>query len=140
MSTSGGYRVVFEKYAEKHFVKSFEKEYKGAWLTTRKAIVGVLRNVDMLRDSGRLSNPPLHYSVDKREWILKQDFAIAGRHESPHGSGKRIIAYVNEKERVVRILMVYHKKHIEGSYGSETAWWESVIKREYKALLEGVEI
>ena len=140
MSISGGYRVVFEEYARRHYIKSFEKDYKGAWLATRKAIVGALKNVDMLRDSGRLSNPPLHYSADRREWILKQDFAIAGRHESPHGSGRRIIAYVNENERVVRVLMVYHKKHIDGAYGSETAWWESVVKAEYGEMLGNIEM
>lgn len=140
MSISGGYRVVFENYAKNHFVKSFEKDYRGAWLSTRKAIVGLFRNVDMLRDSGRLSNPPLHYSGDRREWILKQDFAIAGRHESPHGSGRRIIAYVNENERIVRILMVYHKKHIDGSFGSETAWWENVVKKEYRDLIKNIEM
>lgn len=134
-----GYRVVFEEYSRKHYIKEFEKKYKGAWLTTRKAIVSQLKNVDMLRDSGRLSNPPLHFSADRKEWILKQDFAIAGRRESPHGSGRRLIAYVNESEKVVRVMLIYHKNHIDSSCGGETAWWRSVIKKEFNDLLENIE-
>lgn len=129
-----GYRVVFEEYAKKHYIKEFAKEYKGAWVTTQKAIVGQLRNVDMLRDSGRLRNPPIHLTADRRKWVLKHEFAMAGLHESPHGSGRRLIAYVDEINRVVRILLVYHKKHVEKKYGSETAWWKSVAKREFMEL------
>lgn len=134
MSINGSYRVVFEEYTKRHYIKEFEKEFKNAWFTTRKAIVGQLRNVDMLRDSGRLRNPPIHFSPDRKEWILKHEFAIAGLHESPHGSGRRLIAYVNDIERVVRVLLIYHKKHISSS--SETSWWEQTIKAEYPALLK----
>lgn len=136
MSISGGYRVVFEEYTRRHYIKDFEKDYKGAWATTRKAIVSQLRNVDMLRDSGRLRNPPIHLSPDRKEWILKHEFAIAGLHESPHTSGRWLIAYVNDAERIVRVLLVYQKKHVTSS--DETSWWRKVVKREYSAILSNL--
>ena len=134
MFTRESYRVIFDDYAERHFIKEFEKKYKSAWLTTRRAIEGKLRNVDMLLNSGRLRNPPIHMSRDRRNWILKHEFAIAGLRESPHGSGRRIIAFVNENEKLVRVLLVYHKSHVHG--GNETAWWERVVREEFGELVD----
>ncbi len=126
MSINGGYQVAFEDFAEKHYIKDYEKRYKGAWLTTRRAIFDQLRNIDMLRDSGRLRNPPIHMSEDRKKWVLKHEFAIAGLHESPHGSGRRLIAIVDETVRTVRVVLVYDKGHVQG--GNETVWWEKMIK------------
>lgn len=136
MSSNDGYRVVFEEYSNRHYVKEFEKKYKGSWLSTRKALVSQLRNIDMLISSGR-TNPPIHMTDDRSEWILKHPFAIAGLKESPKSSGRRIIAYVNEIEKIVRILLVYHKDHL-GKGSGETNEWERTIKTEYKELLENL--
>lgn len=137
MYFSGGYRVLFEDYTKRHFVKDFEKKYKGAWLTTRKAIVAQLRNVDMLIGSRRIPSP-IHFSTDRKEYLIKHDFAIAGLHESPRGSGRRIIAYVNELEKVVRILLIYHKTHVPKNLG-ETVWWETTVKNEFRELLKNLD-
>jgi len=131
--SSDGYRVIFEEYAGRHYTKDFEKKYKGAWLTTRKALVSEFRNIDMLINNGR-TNPPIHRTSDNTKWIVKHEFVIAGLKESRKTSGRRIIAYVNDAERVVRILLVYHKDHADKK-ASETAWWERTIKSEYKGLL-----
>lgn len=128
-----GYRVIFESYASRHYIKDFEKKHKGAWLTTRKALVGQLRNIDMLINSGR-TNPPIHRTGDNSQWIVKHEFVIAGLKESKKSSGRRLIAHVNDTERVVRVLMVYQKDHVDKKSG-ETAWWERAIKSEYKNLL-----
>lgn len=131
---SDGYRVYFEEYSSRHYIKDFEKKYKGAWLTTRKAIVSEFRNIDMLINSGR-TNSPIHKTSDNSQWIIKHEFVIAGLKESKKSSGRRIIAYVNDSERVVRILLVYHKDHADKK-SSETDWWERTIKNEYKPLLQ----
>lgn len=133
MYSSDGYRVYFEEYTNRHFVKDFEKKYKGSWLTTRKALVSEFRNIDMLIDSGR-TNSPIHRTDDNSQWIVKHEFVIAGQKESKKTSGRRVIAYVNDTKRVVRILLVYHKDHADKKSG-ETAWWLRTIKEEYKTLL-----
>lgn len=131
--SSDGYRVFFESYAGRHYIKDFEKKYKSAWLTTRKALVSEFRNIDMLINSGR-TNPPIHKTIDNQQWIIKHEFVIAGQNENKKTSGRRVIAYVSDSERVVRILLVYHKDHADKK-SSETAWWERTIKNEYKSLL-----
>ncbi len=135
MYSSDGYRVIFEEYTKRHYVKDFEKKYKGSWLTTRKALVSEFYNIDMLIDSGR-TNPPIHRTSDNSQWIIKHEFIIAGLKESRKTSGRRIIAYVDNANQVVRILLIYHKDHVDKK-ASETAWWERTIKGEYKTLLEG---
>lgn len=136
--SSDGYRVIFEEYAGRHYIKDFEKKYKGAWLTTRKALVSEFRNVDMLINSGR-TDPPVHKTSDNTERIVKHKFVIAGLKESRKTSGRRIIAYVNDTERVVRILLVYQKDHADKKSG-ETAWWQRTIRDEYKDLLKNFSI
>lgn len=134
MYFSDGYRVYFEEYTNRHFVKDFEKKYKGSWLATRKALVSEFRNIDMLINSGRTSMP-IHRTDDNSQWIVKHEFVIAGLKESKKTSGRRVIAYVNDTERVVRLLLVYHKDHTDKKAG-ETAWWGQTIKEEYKKLLK----
>ncbi len=134
MSSSDGYRVYVESYAERHYMKDFEKKYKGAWLTTRKALISEFRNVDMLINSGR-TNPPIHFTDDRAQYIIKHDFVVAGLKESRRKSGRRVIAYVSDSERVVRILLAYHKDHADKK-SHETDWWERTIKAEYKNILK----
>jgi hypothetical protein len=132
--SSDGYRVIFEDYANRHYIKDFEKKYSGAWLTTRKALVSEFRNIDMLINSGR-TNPPIHRTSDNTQWIVKSEFVIAGLKESKRSSGRRVIVYVNDTQRTVHILLVYHKDHADKKSG-ETAWWKRIIKEEYKELLK----
>ena len=134
MFSDESYRVIFEDYSYRHFEKDFEKKYKGSWQTTKKALISQFRNVDMLLSSGR-TNPPIHLTFDRSEMILKHNFAIAGLKESPKSSGRRIIAYVNTREKIVRILLVYHKDHLRKGAG-ETNEWERIIKEEFRGLLK----
>ena len=132
MSTEN-YRVLFESYSENHFIKDFQKKYRKNWLVTRTALVKEFARVDQLVLNGR-TNPPIHQTDDRREWILKHEFAIAGLRESRKSSGRRIIAYVNHDQKVVRILLVYHKDQL-GKKSNETGEWERVVKAEFKTLL-----
>lgn len=129
MSTNGEYRVVIEKYTKTHFLKDFEKKYKGAWLATLKAITSQLRNVDMLLASGR-TNPPIVVSPDRNKMLIKHPFSVAGTKKSPKSSGCRLIAYVDHEIRLVRILLIYHKSHVPKNQ-QETVWWRQIIKSEY---------
>ncbi len=132
--SSDGYRVFFEAYTKRHYIRDFEKEYKGAWLITRKALIDQFRNIDMLINSGK-TKPPIHRTDDNIQWIVKHEFVIAGRRESKKEGGRRAIVYVNDAEKIVKVLLVYNKDHIDKK-ASETAWWERTIKGEYKSLLK----
>ena len=125
------YRVVFEVFSKRHYIKEFEKKYKSQWLETRKVIVVQLSHVDSSVSSGR-TNPPIHRTPDNKSWIIKHEFAVAGRKESPKSSGNRLIAHVDHELKTVRVLFVFHKNHVMGN--SETAFWRKVIKENYPEL------
>ena len=92
-----------------------------------------LTHIDQLVLNGR-TNPPIHRTDDNKKWIVKHEFAIAGRRQSAKSSGNRVILYVNHNERTVRVLLLYHKDHL-GKIASETAAWRNIIKQEFKDLL-----
>jgi hypothetical protein len=128
------YRVLFEEYCERHYIKDFKKKYAKRWVVTREALVKEFTHIDRLVDNGR-TNPPIHRSPDNVEWIIKHEFAIAGLGESRKASGRRIILYVNHQERIVRVLLAYHKDHL-GKKTSETGEWQRIIKSQYAELLQ----
>ena len=127
------YRVLFEDYSERRYIKVFKKDYGNQWLITRKALVAQLAHIDQLVLNGR-TNPPIHRTVDNKKWIIKHEFAIAGRKQSAKSSGNRVIAYVNHNEHTVRILLLYHKNHL-GKATNETDTWRGIIKQKFKDLL-----
>lgn len=127
------YRVLFEKYSERHYIIAFKKSYGNQWLVTRKALMAQLTHIDQLVLNGR-TNPPIHRTDDNKKWIVKHEFAIAGRRQSAKSSGNRVILYVNHNERTVRVLLLYHKDHL-GKIANETAAWRNIIKQEFKDLL-----
>lgn len=130
---TNNYRVLFENYSERHYTKKFKKDYGNQWLVTRKALVAQLSHIDQLVLNGR-TNPPIHRTEDNKEWIVKHEFAVAGRKQSAKSSGNRAILYVNHNERVVRVLLLYHKNHL-GKDTNETAIWQNIVKQEFKDLL-----
>ena len=129
---TNNYRVLFEKYSERHYIKAFKKGYGNQWLVTQKALAQ-LAHIDQLILNGR-TNPPIHRTEDNKKWIVKHEFAIAGRKQSAKSSGNRVILYVNHNERTVRVLLLYHKDHL-GKTANETAAWRNIVKQEFKDLL-----
>lgn len=122
------YRVLFEQYADRHFIKDFQKNHKTNWDKTRKAIVAQLANIDLLFKAGRIP-PPIYQSQDRTKEIYKHSFAIAGRKESPKSSGNRVILFVDHDLKTVRILIVYSKNHVGPP--NETAKWQKMAKDQY---------
>ncbi|MFA6602248.1 MAG: hypothetical protein WCT01_00440 [Candidatus Shapirobacteria bacterium] len=126
-----GYQVIIEDFTKRHFVHSFERKYKGKqWEITLKAIKEMLSRYDNLA--------PNHVSTTSKldiicpcngSIIIKLDFAIAGSNISAKSSGNRVIAAVNQQQRVVRILLIYSKNDI--SPPSETSKWKKVISQNY---------
>jgi len=119
------FEVVIVPYAKRHFIKSFEKKYKLNWDITLEALKAQYSHIESLVRNNRISSP-IHASPDNQHWILKHDFAIAGRDTSPRASGNRTILVVDRTTQKVYVLLVYHKTDLKA--GVETAQWRSLIK------------
>lgn len=129
----GNNSVQIEKFAEKHFVKKFEKKYKHHWEVTLQAITAEFERIDSLLETDRATTI---CGVDAVK-IIKTDFRVVGTKESAKTSGNRcIVAWYVEKQQV-SILLVYGKTDISGH--NETAVWKKLVKenyREYKHLFK----
>ena len=130
MSTK--YSVSTEQYAERHFIKTFEKKYHQAWEITREALTRELQSFDVL-----LQTTIAEVIAFKEEIrISKIEFSVAGTNQSRHGSGNRAIVAVHDDCGVIKVLLVYHKSYLRG--GNETVQWKQIIKDnypEYRQLL-----
>jgi hypothetical protein len=119
------YSLQIEKFALRHFIKSFEKKYKIHWDVTLRAIVAELERIDMLINTSRAETI---CSVDGIK-IVKTEFRVDRTKESAKTSGNRCIVAWNEEKKSVSILLVYSKTDIAGH--NETAVWQKLIKENY---------
>jgi hypothetical protein len=119
------YNVIFEKFTERHFIKTYTKKYKGAWNTTLKGLIVEFTFCDSLFQK----NIAETISDSSEIKICKTEFKIAGTQESRHGSGHRCIVAIHKKEYLVSVLLVYSKTDISGNH--ETNWWKNLIKENY---------
>lgn len=119
------YKVAVEPFAERHYIKSFAKKYKGAWDFTFNLLGKEFEQIDLLfqkniaetiTDSGNIK-------------ICKVEFKIAGTNQSRHGSGNRCIVAVHKDTNIVNVLLIYHKTDLGD--GNETAKWKQVVKDNY---------
>jgi hypothetical protein len=120
------FSVQIGKFAERHYIKNFEKKYKGHWDVTLRAIVAELERIDLL-----ISN------TDKAETIkdageikiVKTKFRVAGTKESAKSSGNRCIVLWDVEKKNVVLLLVYCKTDLSGR--NETAEWTGLVKDGY---------
>lgn len=127
----GNYSVKIENFAEKYFIKSFQKKHKAHWDITLRAITAELERIDKLLQTDKA----LIICGDDIK-IIKTKFKIAGTKESAKTSGNRCIVAWDKDKQTVNILLVYGKTDLSGY--NETAQWKSLIKDnypEYKDLI-----
>jgi len=122
---SSNYVVIVEKFAERHFIKKFQKKYKKFWDITWQGIKEELKRFDELIKTDIIEEIIVVENIS----ICKSEFRVAGTKYSRKKSGNRCIMSVNKKTREINILLVYHKNHL-GSH-NETAVWKKVIKDNY---------
>ena len=130
MSTSL-YRVHIWSYAERHFIKAFEKKYPRAWDITFDAICTQLSHIDSFLTTTKAER--ICSCPEKKKFLLKCEFAVAGTRESPHASGNRYIVYLDEEKNECHILLLYAKDHYSWQ---ETNWWKQQIKENYPDMRE----
>jgi hypothetical protein len=130
MSTnSEGFLVILESFAKSHYCKDFEK--RPSWQITWQGLEQTLTRFDADALAGKLE-PPIKISEDRTLVLYKMNFRLADENKSPKASGNRVILVVNYATLVVRVLLVYHKRHVKGS--KETAWWTGLVYDEYSGL------
>jgi hypothetical protein len=127
------YQMVVTPFAKRHFIKGFEKKYRKAWDVTFDALRTQCAHIETMLKNNRIPTP-IHATADNQHWILKHSFAVAGRGQSPRHSGNRAILYVNRIEKVVYLLLVYHKSDLGD--GDETAQWHALIRKHHADLIQ----
>ena len=83
----GNYSVKIEDFAERHFIKSFQRKYKIHWDITLRAITAELERIDMLLKTDRAETM---CDVDGVK-IVKTKFKVVKTKESAKTSGNRCI-------------------------------------------------
>lgn len=121
----GNYSIKIEDFAERHFVKTFQKKYKNAWDTTLVAIKAELERLDSLLLTDKADLILIQGNIR----IIKTDFRVAGTKESAKSSGNRCIVAQHLDTRIVRVLLVYCKTDLSGK--NETAEWKQLVKNNY---------
>ena len=121
------YGVVFERFAETHFIKKFVRKYKGAWDKTREGLLLEFSFVEILFEKKIAET--ISISRDGEIRICKTEFRVAGTEVSRHASSNRCIIAIHAESKTVRVLLVYTKTDIGGK--NETAKWKAIVKKNY---------
>ena len=121
------YLVHIEHYAQRHFIKRFEKDYPGrVWSVTLASICEDLKRVRALCTTDQVDELR-HVGTC---WLFKYDFAIALSHRSPKGSGNRCLVFLDCETHQLHIFLVYRKGDLPKDRG-ETQYLEQVLRSEY---------
>lgn len=120
------YKVIFEDYTKRHFIKNFEKRYKSQWDKTKDDIIFVCEHIENMLLTKRADL----ISVVNGYRLVKLDFAIFGIKISPKASGNRCILLLDDDIGSVRILLIYSKNDIPTR--NETQEWKNIIKSQYQ--------
>lgn len=113
-------------------MKSFAKKYKSSWTKTRDSIEFMCQHIDNVLKSQRADL--IAKSLDGCYRLVKLDFAIFGIKVSPKRSGNRCILCVDDKLKLVRVLLVYAKTDLPAK--NETQEWKKLVGGKYKDVGE----
>lgn len=129
------YHIYIHPYAERHFLKRFEKDYKGKiWFVTLESIKDDLRRVRALEKTQQVDELK-HKGVF---WLFKYDFAIAKSGISAKRSGNRCVVSLDANTHKIEILLIYGKADLPKNQ-SETAWILKTVQSEYAGIWERLE-
>ena len=121
------YLVHIEPYAQRHFIKRFEKDYPGKrWGVTLDSIREDLKRVRALASTSQVDE--LQYA--KGCWLFKYDFTVALSKVSPKASGNRCLVFLDSSIHQLRILLVYGKGDLPKRIG-KTEYLHKIMKEEY---------
>jgi len=129
------FTVKFSDYAKSHFLKRFQKDYRGKqWDITVESIFQ-----DMARIKTSDSDLQRTGQVDELWhkdccWIFKYDFRVAQTKESTKSSGNRCVAFLDNAENKIEILVIFGKGDLPKNTG-EQAFIEQTLIKEFKGYM-----
>ena len=124
------FTVQFSEYAKHHYLKRFEKDYKGKqWDVTVESILQ-----DMARIKISSSDMQKTQQVDElwhkdSYWIIKYDFRVAQTRESTKSSGNRCVAFLDNVADKIEILLIYGKGDLPKNTGEQAFVEQTLIDK-----------
>ena len=129
------FNVSYKEYAKSHFLKEFEKKYKGKlWEKTESSIFEDLARLRMINNTTQQSSQIDQLKHKDEYWLFKYDFRIAGTNQSTKSSGNRIVGFINNSEDKLEILLIYNKTDLPKNK-KETQYIEDTISENYQEIL-----
>lgn len=116
------YKVEIAEFAERHFIKKFEKKYKTQWEKTKETLIFECEHIQNMLLSQRADL----ITTSEGCQLVKLDFAVFGTKISPKKSGNRCILAVDNNLHIVKIMLVYAKTDLPPR--NETQEWKKLIK------------
>lgn len=124
------YRIFFSDFAQRHYIKRFEKEFKGKrWAITLDSIFQDLKRVHSMQMSQQVDE--LKHGDNCK--LFKYDFAVAQSGVSPKASGNRCVVFIDTERHRQDVLFVYGKKDLPKNQG-ETAYINKIIKDNFPEI------
>ena len=128
--------IKFHPYAERHFLKRFKKEYKGKqWEVTQDSIEQDLSRIKMDKSDLQKSQQVDELWYNNGCWIFKYDFRVAKTNESTKSSGNRCIVFLNSKDNLIQILVIFGKNDLPKNAG-EQAYIKKTLTEEFSDIME----
>lgn len=127
--------VEFESYAERHFLKSFEKKYgQRQWSITLESIKQDISRIGMESSDIQRTQQVDELWHNDQYWIFKYDFRVAQTKESTKTSGNRCICFLDLKSKSAKILLIFGKSDLPKNMG-EQAYIEKTLKDQFPSYL-----
>ena len=121
------YRIFFSPYAQRHYMKRFEKDYKGRrWAVTKDSIYQDLKRVHAIQQSQQVKE--LRSSEGCK--LFKYEFSVAQSGVSSKKSGNRCVIFLDETKHRQDILFMYGKGDIPKNMG-ETQFILKTIQEQF---------
>ena len=122
------FRVVYNDFAKRHFLKNFEKKYKGKlWKLTETGYLSDLARLGLVESPTQFSQQIDELWREGNKWIFKYDFRIFGSKVSSKAAGNRIVGVLDADKGEIEIFLIYNKtdlpkntaetEYIKGVYG-----------------------
>jgi len=122
------FTVTFSDYAKLHYLKRFEKDYRGRqWDVTVESIVQDMSRMKSSDNDLQKTQQTDELWQKDDFWIFKYDFRVAQTKESTKSSGNRCIAFLDNKANRIEILMIYGKGDLPKN-SSEQVFIEQTLR------------
>ena len=126
------FTVKFSDYANNHYLKRFEKNYRGKqWDITVESIVQDLARIKTSDSDLQRTSQVDELWHKGSYWIFKYDFRVAQTKESTKSSGNRCVAFLDNIASAIIILVIYGKGDLPKNIG-EQAFIEQVLNENFR--------